>query len=416
MNFMGLLFLHAFANIAINLPHFTAERFFLEALTLSPNTAMRMKLLKCAADCGHGYAALMYANHVYDSDPDTALEYFIIASGLRNADPNGGRPAKSETESNALWEIAFMFENHKLNENKIDYVDNIIEIDKKISNAAKGRIKLDDDETVGQRFDPDNELHLRDYILGFSFADNEVNQVIQYSKDKCIIYALKLYLYIAKKDVSFPKAFNSLGKLILGEYIGKPENVPNNDIDDIRFGLAKNYLDTAIHFGNTNAMVNLAIYYHNRLKLGKKLTDSEMKEMRYYLETAAELDEREAQQHLGEILMSEGKYEQAKEYLKYAADKGTASACHSLGKAYAFNLQDNDAIEYFEKALSLNCHDAAYDLAEIYLLRKSAKDGEPLASTYREYAVHLLENRMPYMSEPFKEKSEKLLKNLAVRR
>ncbi len=409
LNFMGLLFLHALANIAINLPHFTAERFFREALSLTPTTAMHMKLMKCAADCGHGYAALVYANHVYETDPDTALEYFIIASGLRHEDPNGGRPAKSDTESNALWEIAFMFENHKLNENKISYVDNIIGIDKRISDTVNSRLKLDDDEIIGQRFDPNNKLNLRDYILGFSFDDNEVSQVTQYTKDKCVVYALKLYLYIAKKDLSFPKAFNSLGKLILGEYIQGIEQVPKKDIDKVRFGLAKNYLDTAIHFGNINAMVNLAVYYHNRLKLGKKLKESEMKEMRYYLDVAAELDEREAQQHLGEILMSEGNYKQAEEYLKYAADKGIASACHSLGKVYAFNFRDDEAIEYYEKALSLNFHDAAYDLAEMYLLRKSSKEGEPLASTYRQYAIHLLKDRIPLMSQAYREKAEKML-------
>ncbi|MGN0679546.1 MAG: tetratricopeptide repeat protein [Oscillospiraceae bacterium] len=416
-NFIGLLFLHALSNIAINLPHFASERIFREALTLSSHTSMRTKLLKCAADSGHGYAALMYANYVYDDDPDTALEYFLIASGFKPSDDHviNGRPAKCETESNALWEIAYMFENHKLNESKINYVDNIIAIDKRISSAVDNRLKLDDDEVIGQRIDNNNDLHLRDYILGFSFEEHEVNQVIQYTKDKCVIYALKLYLYIAKKDLSFPKAFNSLGKVILGDYIGRIEKVPHKDIDKIRFALAKNYLDTAIHFGNTNAMVNLAIFYHNRLKLGKELTDSELHEMRYYLETAAAFDEREAQHHLGEILMSEGNYEKAQEYLQYAADREFSTACHSLGKVHAFNLRDDEAIKCFEKALSLKCHDAAYDLAELYLLRLSAKAGEPMATTYRQYAISMLHQRMPYMSDACRKKSMELLSRLEIK-
>lgn len=96
------------------------------------------------------------------------MEYCIIASGLRHEDSFGGRPTKLTTASNALWEIAYMFENHKINENKISYVDSIIGIDKKLDDIVNYRLKIDDDETIGQRYDPDNTLRLRDYILGFS--------------------------------------------------------------------------------------------------------------------------------------------------------------------------------------------------------------------------------------------------------
>lgn len=49
---------------------------------------------------------------------------------LRHEDSFGARPTKLDTESNALWEIAYMFENHKINENNISYVDSIIGIEK----------------------------------------------------------------------------------------------------------------------------------------------------------------------------------------------------------------------------------------------------------------------------------------------
>lgn len=409
-NFMGLLFLHGFANIAVNLPFFAADRTFREALSLYPQTAMRLKLLKCAADSGHGYAALMYGSHISRSAPDTALEYFLIACGLRaKENASNGRPIKYETESSALWEIGYMFENHYLEENKIAYVDSIIAIDNRIEEVLNTRLKLDDDEIIEQRFDENNNLHLRDYILGFYINENEIRQITQYTKDKCKIYALKLYLYIAKRDLSFPKAFNSLGKLILGEYISLQQNIPQNDIDKIRFGIAKNYLDIAIHFGNTNAMVNLAVFYHNRLIIGKKLKESEKNDMIYYFKTAAALEESVAQQRLGDILLGEQKYEEAKKYLQYAADKNDARACHSLGKIHTFNLDDKDAVNCFEKALKLGYHDAAYDLAELYLLRFSAKAGEPLATTYRLYAVHLLEERMSSMTEEYREKAARLL-------
>lgn len=142
-NFMGHLFYHALSCIGFNLPHFSAKRVFHEALTLTPGSGMNIKLLKCAADSGNGYAALMYANHVCNSEPELALDYFLIASGLMSVgeDDNNGKPAKSETESNALWEIAFMFENHYLTESHIDYVEKYISIDKRLDDIRYARQK-----------------------------------------------------------------------------------------------------------------------------------------------------------------------------------------------------------------------------------------------------------------------------------
>lgn len=417
-NFMGHLFFHALSCIGFNLPHFSAKRVFHEALTLTPGSGMNIKLLKCAADSGNGYAALMYANHVCNSEPELALDYFLIASGLMSVgeDDNNGKPAKSETESNALWEIAFMFENHYLTESHIDYVEKYISIDKRLDDIRYARQKKDSDEnTRYTKYETNEDWSRRDHILGFSFSDREIVQIKKYAKDECLKYALKLYLYIAKKDLTFPKAFNSLGKLILGEYILSIEDVPYEPIENDRFLLARNYLLTAIHFGNTNAMVNLAVYYHNQLRLGKKLSEKEMQEMRYYLETAADFDEREAQQHLGAILMEEGNYDSAKEYLEYAADRNDKDACHSLGKVFAFNLDIDKAIECFEKAIRLKCYDAAYDLAEIYLLHKSVKADKETAVTYKQYAIHMIKDKYSFMSEINKKKSVELLAAFGIK-
>lgn len=416
-NFIGHLFYHAFSCVAFNLPHFSAKRVFHEALTLTPDSGMHIKLLRCSADSGNGYAALMYANHVYSKEPELALDYFLIASGMMSVDEddNNGKPAKSETESNALWEIAFMFENHYLTESHIDYVERYVSIDKRLEDIKYNRAKKDSDEnTLYTKYKTNEDWSRRDHILGFSFRDKEVVQITKYAKDECLKYALKLYLYIAKKDLTFPKAFNSLGKLILGEYISSIENVPQEPIEKDRFLLARNYLRTAIHFGNTNAMVNLAVYYHNQLRLGKMLSETEKQEMRYYLETAADFDEREAQQHLGAILMEEGNYDDAQAYLEYAANRNDKDACHSLGKVFAFNLDEDKAIECFEKAIRLKCYDAAYDLAVIYLLHKAVKTDKDTAVTYKQYAIHMIKDKYPFMSEEYRKKSKELLSEFGI--
>ncbi len=415
-NFIGHLFYHAFSCVAFNLPNLSARRVFHEALTLSPKSGMHYKLLRCAADMGNGYAALMYANHVYDEEPELALDYFIIASGfIATTEGNSGKPARSETESNALWEIAFMFENHILNAAHIDYVERYVEIDQRLECIKYSRAKKDSDEnTYYTKYDNGESWSRRDHILGFSFRENEIDVVTGYAADECTRYAIKLYLYIAKKDLSFPKAFNSLGKLILGEYISTVEKVPNEPIDRERFRLAKDYLLTAIHFGNTNAMVNLAVFYHNQQKLGRELSASENQEMRYYLETAARFDEREAQQHLADIFMEEQSYEKARTYLECVIDRGDRYSFHNLGKVYAFNLEYDRAVEMFEKAIRNKCYDAAYDLAEIYLLRKSINADRDMLAVYRQYSVRLIRDKLPLMSEEYRKKSERLLLDLGI--
>lgn len=416
-NFIGHLFYHAFSCVVFNLPNVSARRVFHEALTLSPKSSMHYKLLRCAADIGNGYAALMYANHVYDEEPELALDYFLVASGLMSSGEgsNNGKPARSETESNALWEIAFMFENHVLNATHIEHVERYVEIDQRLECIKYSRAKKDSDEnTCYTKYDNGENWSRRDHILGFSFRENEIDVVTSYASDECTRYAMKLYLYIAKKDLSFPKAFNSLGKLILGEYISSVEKVPREPIDRERFRLAKEYLLTAIHFGNTNAMVNLAVYYHNQHKLGRELSARERQEMRYYLETAAHFDEREAQQHLADIFMEEKNYEKARSYLECVIDRGDRYSFHDLGKVYAFNLEYDRAVEMFEKAIRNKCYDAAYDLAEIYLLRRSINADKDMLAVYRQYSVRLIRDKLPLMSEEYRKKSEQLLLDLGI--
>ena len=393
-NFLGLLFVHAFRNIAITTPDLLAKRVFHEALTLSDSNPMKMKLLKCAADYGNGYAALMYANQVYKDTP-TALEYFLKASNCK------------ESESNALWEIAFMCERHKIPEELLERINDSVNIDKKINDVIQVRNKIDDRDEI-----PYNaNTPYRDIILGYPLTINEVMETTNFIKhDHRKQYALKLYLYVAKKDLAFPKAFNSLGKILLGDYISPFDAVPVEHIDAKKLSFAKNYLSIAINLKNTNAMVNMAVYYHNQHKLflsgahDTDITDEEKKMMRNYFQTAANFKEGLAMRYLGEILIEEKKYTEAKECLKFAADKNDSPSCRSYGKLCVVDGKKEEAKEYFEKALKFKNYDAAYDLASLYL-EKYVSSSDTLRITYLQFALHLLEENYDMMSADYKEKA-----------
>lgn len=422
LNFVGCLFMHAFIHIRVNLPVFSTERAYKEALSLYPNSSMRGILLKAAADHGHCMSALMYANEIYN-DRDRALHYFLIATGLTGF--KNGRRKNSETISNAFWEIGFMFENHYLNEAIIDHVMKILEIEKRIKEVAKDRYDL-----VGTTYELGNIESLRkDLVLGFSFP-HEGNKITGgtgeeeiayfkeiYQDDPCKAFAMTIYYYIAKKDFTFPKAFNSLGKLLLGKYMSSYcEEVPDIPIDPDRLKKAMKYLKNAVLFGNTDAMVSIAVYYYNQQKKGMTLDPIEEKEMWYYFETAASFEEKEAEAHLGELLIGKQRYKEARIFLEHAAQMNNKVAVYSLGKLNEAEQHDEEAIECYDKAIQLGYHDAAFNLAKIYLLNRRAKCEEEnqLFETYTNYGMQLISAHSSFFSHEVKKSCHDLLLKLKL--
>lgn len=401
-NFIGNLFIHALKCVAYNLPYFVSRRMFHEALTLSVGNPMRIKLLKCAADNQNGYAALMYANAIYKENK--SLDYFLIAGGFKD-DINKfttGKPRHLSSQSNALWEIGFMLETHELPESQIDYLDRYIDIDGLINQQIRSYDMHNVDLTNIYMFD------------GYKILQQDIFKLLHYTNNRSVEYALKLYIYITMTDLTFPKAFNSIGKIILGDYLDPKADFPSLPIDKERFKVAKNYLEIAIRLGNTNAMVNLAVYYYRKSKYDKaNATKIELDEMRKYFEKAAALDESEAQHCLGEILLAENKFDEACMLLKTAADKNDSHACHSIGKAYISAMKSAAGEKYLEKAISLRCYDAAYDLAWLYLVEKTTKTPNSQA-VYKQYGLRLLQDNYPNMSDEYKAKSRNLLKDLDI--
>ncbi len=405
-NFIGHLFVHAIHRLSINIPGKIADRLFHEALTLYPTNPMRSKLIKCAADCGHYYATLMYANEIY-SDTDKALDYFL--NTLNSPNP-----------ANALWEIAFMIENHKLTPMQVNRVRNAFDVDAKLKEIIEARNKIDDKDRANDEIanftdeEADLDNPLRDYLVGHKVSVNEIDQGLHFIETEDLKFAYKIYLYVAKHDHSFPKAFNSLGKLLLGPYILEASLVPETDIDVLRRELAFNYLRTAMRFGNTNAMVNLAVYYlnHHKLYLANRrandITDEEKNEMKYMFKTAADFDEPSAKYCLGELYLADKSYKAARECLEFSANPTTPKAYHELGKICATEGDYENAQKNLEMAINNGIYNAAYDLAAVYLHRYvSTSDKSRI--TYLQYGAYLLKTNISMMSDDYREKSEKWL-------
>lgn len=401
-NFIGNLFFHAFRCVAYNLPYYVSQRIFHEALTLSEKNPMRLKLLKYAADNQNGYAALMYANAIYNEN--AAIDYFLIAGGFKD-DANKfstGKPRQMLSQSNALWEIGFMLETHAISESQIDYIDRYIDIKNRINQVINNYDRSIIDFRNNCMYD------------GYKYTDNEWKTILKYTDDKPVGYALMLYIYITMTDLTFPKAFNSIGKIILGDYLDPKAEYPSQKIDPNRLATAKKYLKIAVRLGNTNAMVNLAVYYYRTSKYNKSgVSKLELDEMRKYFEKAAALEESEAQHCLGEMLLTENRFDEACALLKTAADKNDRHACHSIGKAYISAMKTEEGERYLEKAISLRCYDAAYDLAWLYLVKKAITDPDSKA-VYIQYGIRLLQDNYPNMSDEYKAKSKDLLDGLGI--
>ncbi len=397
-NIIGNLFYHALKCVSYNLPYYVSRRIFHEALTLSDGNPMRLKLLKCAADNQNGYAALMYANSIYNEN--AALDYFLIAGGFK--EDTNGKPRQMPSQSNALWEIGFMLETHAIPESQIDYIERYIGVEARV------------EQQINSYKDKNIELINKYMYDGYKYTEVERDTILSYADKKSVKYALRLYIYITMTDLTFPKAFNSIGKIILGDYLDPKAEYPSQKIDSNRLAIAKKYLKIAVRLGNTNAMVNLAVYYYRTSKYNKSsVSKLELDEMRKYFEKAAALEESEAQHCLGEILLTENRFDEACALLKTAADKNDRHACHSIGKAYISAMKTEEGERYLEKAISLRCYDAAYDLAWLYLVKKAITDPDSKA-VYIQYGIRLLQDNYPNMSNEYQAKSKDLLDGLGI--
>lgn len=336
--FTFLLFKHAFTNYKSSVPTLLAERIYNEALTLSLENVMRGNMFREASDLGHSYASIMYGDIVGKEDAEKATDYYLRGKELPPA----------------LWNIAFNLENFKL------------------STSIFEKIKKE----------------CSDYI-SFACENNGFSHMVSLGgqnrfEDECMITAYKMYYYLAKKK-NFPKAYNSLGKLMIRNLVvyGDEEN-KSKKVKTIDTGLE--YLNEAVKFGNVNAMVNLASYYRD-----SNHNDEKYKTMVKLFETAASIGEINANVHLAKIYLEEGKVNQAIDYLEFAAERKNVNAIYELGKIEEANMNFDKAQKYYENAIALGNPNAAIDLSTLYFRKFENDINSKLSWSYLDYAINLLE-------------------------
>ena len=349
--FLFILIKHMFKCYQTNIPGIVCKRFYEEALTLAYNTKHRSLMLKSSADLGNADAAILYADYMYDKDIDEAMMYFY----------------KAKSKVPALWEIGFALEHNMLKKETVQFLlkempeyflsDELIE---KISVSEFGKNKTD---------------------------------------EKTLLLAVKIYSYIVKKH-EFTKAINSIGKLLIFDYI----LYDNSREKSVK--IAKDYLKRAIKLGNLNAMTNLSVYFTNN----PDDSEYDYELMKRLFRFSADLGDVEACYYYGKILLDEEKDKQALTYLKYAEERNEKNACFILGKYYELNQDYKEAIKCYQKALSKRYYDAAYSLALLYFKLNELYDDFDIE--YKEIAKELLNDNIDKLSDDIKVKAKSLLDKL----
>lgn len=349
--FMFYLLRHAFSAYRYNIPGIVSKRIYHEALTLYFNSKHRSLMMKASADLGNEDAAILYADQIYVDDIDAAMIYFL----------------KAKNNVSALWEIAFALENNNLKEETISIIEKELkdrflenEFTVKLSVTTKGSLKRN---------------------------------------SKTLMMAVKLNFYIIDKFY-FSKALNSVGKLLIFDYI----IYENNRDESIR--LAKKILQKATKLGNINAMTNLAVYYEKNIDD----SDYDFQTLKKMFKTSAEVGDIEACSHYGSILFKESKESDALYYLNYAADRKDGLACIKLADYYELKNQFEKASEYYKKAIDCKCYDGAYYLALLLIQKKYLGKNENINSNIiaEEYIVRYIDK----FTESVKIKAQKILESI----
>lgn len=310
------LFKHAFKKYQINLPTILSKRLYDEALTLSVNSDMRANLFRESADLGNKYAAIEYGECIYSVDINLATDYFIKGLPLQPA----------------LWELGYILEKRLVPPEKIKYLSTV-DFYKKVCEpffySSPDSFKL---------YIEPNEDEIQAESLRMAFI---------------------IYFYLAHSDsVGFPKAFNSLGKLMINNRIAISANEDFYLKEETqKRGL--DYLKKAIDLGNTNAMVNLANFYYVQNKSDNDFLNNH--NVIPMLEVAASLGEIEANVLLADIYLSQGNVYAAKEYLSFAHSKGKPAASFKLGEVVESEGKYELALSYYKTAMESGYDNAAYN-------------------------------------------------------
>lgn len=368
--FLYRIILHG-VKTPYNVPCFFADRIYDEALTYDYDSPMRYSLMQTAADNGNKRAALEYGNYLAKRGPyEPAFDYLLLALPIQAA----------------LWNLAFLIENHLVGPDRLNQFKQNSKIDEKLA----------------------SEEFTESYPELAAVVCSEDNPI----KFENITCAYRTYFYLSQKG--FFKAYNSLGKLLTQKKIVIRSDCTTISADS----LIQKYYRRAICGGNIMAMCSEG----SRLlkaEIANDLYAPENTDERYLLEllqASAETDVVRSYYNLGL-------------YYEYAAQKASfpPKSREEIKKIYEHALKidiDKSSIygdmlirlgrlsqepkekhEYFAQALKNGKADAAYDISLLlYNDYQASKNDYSLISSQS-----MLKDNLPYMSDLIKADATLLL-------
>ncbi|MBR5227940.1 MAG: sel1 repeat family protein [Clostridia bacterium] len=354
--FLYLLFVHACDNYKINTPNILAERILRESYCLNIGNESKRVLLKASADLGNNLACLLYGIVIYD-DFNERFKYYLKGKGM----------------TECIWEMAFIIEHYEINEEQFKI---ILKEYKEI--IYEGEQFLKKDITI-------------------------LEETTDFEK-KCLITALKMYLYLANIR-NYSKAYCSVGKFFLADKVAIVDD--KNKINKlVSEEIALEYTKKAIKLSNIPAMQNLASYYYNN----KEPNDINIKQL---LQIGANAKDMLSNVYLSKVLLEENKTNEAEKYLKYISKGDNGEAQYELAKIYENKSKINEAIMYYEKAIQNQYYKAAINLGKIYfnkymdeIATVNNKNG------YLLLAINLIEKYIMEYDDETRKEAEFLLNNM----
>ena len=346
------LFKHAFKNYKISLPGIAGKEIYESTKTLVMGSDCYIRCLYAASSIGNDDATIQLYNVITKSDVNIATSFLL----------------KTKENPITLWMIANNLEENKLN--------------KALIQSIKVKYKY--------IFDMSDEFI--DFINVTEHTKNLFREVP-------MMMAYKIYYYCYKK-YNYTKAGNSLGELLILDYIIYKDDRKKS------IELAKEYLKNEMRRGNFHAINNMAIYSY---KNPKESNYSE-RELKRLLSISASFGSLDGNYYLGEKLYEEGKYEEAITYLNYAASNNNGDSYILLGNYNELKGDNAKAIECYKKAIINYCYDGAYYLALLYY--NNYKEGKEIENNqlYKELSNEYITRYYDLFSEKIKNKADLILK------
>lgn len=372
---------HGFATLD-TIPQRIAQRLYEEALTYDPNSPTRFLLFKAAADQDHKLAALEYGGYmnrtrengsVPEADTAVALTYTLKALPL----------------APAFWNLAYMLENHQLNESQVAQVISVTGIDALIGKLWEkeqgSRIRID-----AENYDSGLRDNPRERIPDYMFSNllRYVHPISGGLVGESNMLAFKICYYLAFGENRFYKAFNSMAKYC--DTDNRRHAFEFFPVPGLRFQngheLAVYFYQIAIQGGSPPAMYNYGKTLFKELKETLKNESStnstekieeigfKSKYMECLLEASAETGFASSYETLGDYYQLCKKFDRAFENYRKAIE--IAPSAEVFFKLADIDSNDDNRRLYYEKALAMRVPNAAYYLAQLDYLQFSESNEE----------------------------------------